>query len=369
MIGTAGHTQPWTPLVEASFVEARLREIAADLRARAEAPGPPGVLAGRAGLPLFFLHYARYTGDPADQAYAESLTSTLFETLPDEAPLALCSGLAGAAWLLRHAAAEQLIDADADALLEDLDTQLAGQVVAEMRAGSWDYLHGACGCAAYLLSAAGRADVRASLVSVIDSLDQQAIRANERVRWRNALMEPFAKDFEGVAHGVAGIAGMLTAYARVGVDAARTTALLRETLASLDRRRPRRTAWCYGDPGIAMVQWEASRVAGEPAWAADALSAATAAARHRSRAEAGIEDGSVCHGSAGLALMFGRFHQFTGHAIFADAARWWLTDALTAGVQPDDPDSVLLGVAGIGLVLMALSSPQAPSWDRLLLIS
>jgi hypothetical protein len=38
-------------------------------------------------------------------------------------------------------------------------------------------------------------------------------------------------------------------------------------------------------------------------------------------------------------------------------------------VQPDDADSVLLGVAGIGLVLMACSSSQAPSWDRLLLMS
>jgi lantibiotic modifying enzyme len=238
-----------------------------------------------------------------------------------------------------------------------------------MRAGNWDYLHGACGCAAYLLSAAGRANVRESLVSVIDGLALQAIRDNGRIRWRNASMEPFAKDFEGVAHGVAGIAGMLTAYVRAGVDADRTAALLRETITSLDERRPRRHAWCYGDPGIAMVQWEASRVVHEPAWAAAALSAATAAARHRSRADAGIEDGSVCHGSAGLALMFGRFHQFTGQAIFADAARWWLTDALTAPVQPDDADSVLLGVAGIGLVLIACSSSQAPSWDRLLLMS
>jgi lantibiotic modifying enzyme len=359
---------PWMPLVAGSVVEARLMEIAARLRRLTNDSGPPGVLAGRAGLPLFFLYFARYTGAPADQAHAESLVSELFETLPDEAPSALCSGLSGAAWLLRHAASERMIDADAGALLEDLDSGLAHAAVAEMQDGQWDYLHGALGCAAYLLSAADRADVRECLVRVIDELEHHAIRADGRLSWRNPVMDAYPKDFDGVSHGAAGIAGVLTAFVRSGVDPARTASLLRETIGSLDPRRPQRLAWCYGDPGIALVLNEAARVAGEPAWAAAALSAATAAAA-RARVEAAIEDGSVCHGSAGLALMFARLRQRTGNDLFAEAATVWLRDALTASVKDDDRDSVLMGDAGIGLVLMALSSSCAPNWDRLLLIS
>jgi lantibiotic modifying enzyme len=366
MISTPG---PWTPLVAPSVVEARLVEIAARLRRQTNDSGPPGVLVGRAGLPLFFLYLARYTGAPGDQAHAESLVSELFETLPDEAPPALCSGLSGAAWLLRHASSERMIDADAGALLEDLDSGLAHAAVAEMQDGQWDYLHGALGCAAYLLSAADRADVRECLVRVIDGLDRHAIRADGRVSWRNPVMDAYPKDFDGVSHGVAGIAGVLTAFVRSGVDPARTASLLRDTIGSLDARRPQRLAWCYGDPGIALVLSEAARVAGEPAWAATALSAATAAAAAGTRAEAAIEDGSVCHGSAGLALMFARLHQRTGDAVFAETATVWLRDAVTAEVTGDERDSVLMGEAGIGLVLMALSSSHGPDWDRLLLIS
>lgn len=355
----------------ASLVEPRLTEIANRLRGRMGHTADPGVLAGRAGFPLFFLHYARYTGAPADQTHAESLVSELFETLPDEATLALCSGLAGAAWLLRYAVEQRMIDADADAVLHDLDTQLAEHAVSDMEDGNWDYLHGALGCAAYLLAAARRDDVRASLSAILDSLDRQAIRDDvSSRRWRNAMLEAFREDsFDGVSHGVPGIAGVLTGFIRNGIEVERATALLREALANIESRRHPRLAWCYGDPGIAMVQLNAFQETGETSWRDLAVRALGTTSHVRGCEAAGIEDATLCHGASGLSLMFARAHQQLGDEVLADAAVAWLHDSLAAPLPDDAPDSVLMGDAGLGLVLMALSSNQPPVWDRLLLIS
>jgi hypothetical protein len=148
-----------------------------------------------------------------------------------------------------------------------------------------------------------------------------------------------------------------------------------------------RSAWCYGDPGVAAALLGAARSVGEPTWEREALEIARAAAA-RPAEEAGIVDAGLCHGSAGLGHLFNRMYQTTGDEALGQAARFWFERTL-AMRQPDlgvggfpassvredgtrywrDDPGVLTGAAGVALALLAATTSIEPAWDRILLLS
>ena len=141
-----------------------------------------------------------------------------------------------------------------------------------------------------------------------------------------------------------------------------------------------RTAWCYGDPGVAAASWSAARRLGTPTRDAEALARACAI---REPALCGVRDAGLCHGALGLAHLNNRFFQASRDPVFRDAARAWFARGLAmrrpgegvAGffaVEGDDArqraaPGFLDGAAGIGLALIAGLQPTEPGWDRLLL--
>ena len=149
---------------------------------------------------------------------------------------------------------------------------------------------------------------------------------------------------------------------------------------------PARQAWCYGDPGAAIALLAAARNVGEPVWEQAALDIALRAAV-RPPQQAGVKDAGLCHGAVGLGHIFNRFYQATGHAQFATAARFWYEQTLAmrqpgqgiAGYLSWGPGTdgalawvedlgILSGAAGIGLALLAATTPLTPAWDRMLLV-
>jgi hypothetical protein len=144
--------------------------------------------------------------------------------------------------------------------------------------------------------------------------------------------------------------------------------------------------WCSGDLGVALALLGAARATRQRDWEKEALVVARAAAA-RDPATCGVFDTGLCHGSAGVAHLLNRLHQATGEALFAEAARAWLRRLLgqrePGGLggffvaQGRDPTrltkqrvpGLLMGAAGIALVLLAAASDIEPEWDRVLLTS
>lgn len=370
----------WAPLVPRRTVAPLLADIAGTLK-RSPPADDPGLLTGQAGTALFFLYYARFTGSPADQAFAETQVGELFATLPDEVPFTFCSGIAGIAWLLRHAAAERLLDVEPDDPLSDIDVLLRERMVVEMRAGRFDFLHGALGCALYVLEAPTGAPARQALIDTLAALEGNTMREGDRAWWRNPLLDEHEETRGaislGLSHGIPSVISLLDRYAAAGIEPARATALrdaatrylLAQALAPDSTSRfpavvpapakDSRLAWCYGDPGVTAALWQA----GERAVATAVIEGAASR-----RDDTGVVDLSLCHGSAGLALIFARMHQATGSPALADAARYWHDDTLARLPMTTDL-TLLTGLAGAGLALMALGGETAPSWDRALLLS
>jgi lantibiotic biosynthesis protein len=105
--------------------------------------------------------------------------------------------------------------------------------------------------------------------------------------------------------------------------------------------------------------------------------------------DARIFDAGLCHGTAGLLHVFNRLYQSTHNATFLAASRAWIertlamrtpnqgvagftalvSEAWNQPKHPRDEVGVLSGAAGIGLALLAATTPVAPAWDRMLLLS
>ena len=146
-------------------------------------------------------------------------------------------------------------------------------------------------------------------------------------------------------------------------------------------------AWCWGDLGIAATLALAGRVVREDTWMNEAVRIALRAAR-MSIPASDVLDMALCHGAAGIALIFNRFFQTTGNEVFQDASQRWYNRLLNsrrpefrggyATLLPSDGPhgkvwavnpGFLSGLAGIGLSLCAACTETAPSWDRLMLLS
>jgi hypothetical protein len=105
----------------------------------------------------------------------------------------------------------------------------------------------------------------------------------------------------------------------------------------------------------------------------------------RPHEHAGVVDGGMCHGAAGLAHIYNRLGRATGHQGALESARHWFRHLFTLA-RPGEgvggflmyrgnetpqwaPDLGLLnGGAGIGLALLGAVSSVEPSWDQSMLL-
>jgi hypothetical protein len=231
----------------------------------------------------------------------------------------------------------------------------------------------------------------------------------------------------GVAHGIAGVIPFLARVHRLGLARPIVRPLLDGAVGWLLAHLvdtasgptvpyfvadgiepgPARSAWCYGDPGVAMALLLAARDVGDLAWATAATDLALRVAA-RPAGQTGVTDAGLCHGSAGLAHLFNRLYQLTAEQALADAARFWVERTLelcsasvpgesapgadgpgtappgTAAPGAAAPGRVPLlavtrpacngpglleGTAGVVLALEAAASAAEPVWDQMLLVS
>ena len=367
---------------------------------------------------LFWAYVAGTFDDPDTTSRFEAAITAFHERL--EMPfssLGLYNGLAGAGWVLAH-----ISDDSANEALEEIDRALIDGLGAPW-AGGHDLIQGLTGLGVYFLERlrTGAATARAGVACVVEQLAATAEARPEGATWLTPpeqlpawqrVWAPAGHYDVGVAHGAPGAIALLAAVAVLeGPELASTAGqaralcegagrwLQKQRLAPDPRgwfpttipRDPRvperaRTAWCYGDPGVAIAMWSAAvRTGTDPAeWRELALEAAA-----RPAAQCGVEDAGLCHGAVGLAHLCNRFFQASGDERFRRASLAWFEQALAmrrpgegiggftvprwidvARGQPPVREAAadfLEGGIGIGLALLAGLAAEEPGWDRLLL--
>jgi lantibiotic modifying enzyme len=398
--------RPWSPILDGELAvagELALDELVAALAVNRSAEAGPTLSQGAGDALLWaYLERARPGRGHGERAQArlERIARQLAEQ--DLRP-SLHAGFVGTAWVFEHLAA---LD-DEDDANEAIDAAL-GELLAQP---SWpdehDLITGLAGLGVYALERCRWPSARGCLERIVAHLEVLATPRDTGLAWLSLpelLPGPTRAEWPrgyfnyGVAHGAPAVIVVLAGAVQAGVAAARARPLLDGALRWLWAGRrddptgsafyrweqdgvgfdPARLAWCHGDAGVAAAVHAAACAIGDGEWAERALAVARRSTA-RTLADSGVVDGCLCHGSAGLALMYARLAHATGEPIFADAARRWYAHLLDqrqpgagiGGFVPGmrDDTSLMLGATGIALALLAGLSAVEPVWDRLLAVS
>jgi hypothetical protein len=365
---------------------------------------------GSAGLAVCSGQLARTRSDPHAANAALTRLEEAVEVLATE-PLmsSFYSGFTGIGWAVDLV--DGLLGTEGEDRNGDIDEAVTRLLQRYPETGPYDLINGLTGLGVYALARWPRPSAVQCLLGVVEQLDRRARHDRDGVSWwtppswfgpRRDWYQPGRVDL-GVAHGIAGVIPFLARVHRLGLAKETVGPLLDGAVCWLlahmvdtasgptvpyfvaDGVEPgsARSAWCYGDPGVAAALLLAARDVGEPPWAAAATGLAVRAAA-RPPDQAGVVDAGLCHGSAGLAHLFNRMYQMTAEPILADAARFWVewtldlcstaapgqNATLTDAVQPAWKGPGLLeGAAGVALAMEAAGTTAEPVWDQMLLVS
>ncbi len=388
----------WTPLVagaEAEEALAAVQAIASDLsRADLEGVQGPALAGGMAGIALFWAYLERALGgtlaEPPAELWLDRAIAGL-ASLPS-AEASLYHGFTGVAWVVEHLDGGQCPSEDDDPN-SDVDQALVALLSRQPWRGDFDLLQGLVGWGVYALERLPRPSATAIFALVLARLAECAGRRAWVVLGRGPRHGAAGPDL-GMAHGIGGVIALLARAVILGaagpdavpilsaaVDGVLGSEVLERESADGD------LAWCAGTCGLSVALLGAGRACSRPAWQQQALHLAQVAAGRYLDVVHGF-DPALCHGTAGLSHLFHRMHLATGDPGQLNAARHWLRRTLAqrrpgSGIggflcrargadgtfgwasQP----GFLGGAAGIGLALLAASSPIRPEWDRLLLLA
>jgi lantibiotic biosynthesis protein len=405
---------PWRPLLRGRLRDEALRtadSLVGGLRLGAQAHGSASLSTGAAGLAVCYAMVARSRDDAGAALLARAHIDQAIEVLATEPlPASLYAGFTGIAWAAELV--DQLLGEQGEDRNEAIDHALATLLERYPPDDApYDLVHGLTGLGVYGLARWPRPAAAGLLAGVVDQLARRARWDEDGAFWwtppslllgpRRELHPRGGVDL-GVAHGISGVIPFLARVQALGVDTVHARPLLEGAVHWLCARvveapwgrtvpafvaeeteaAPARSAWCYGDPGVATALLLAARDAGESGWADLGMALAVGAAA-RPPEQTGVGDAGLCHGAAGLAHLFNRMHQLTGVPELAEAAVFWIgrtMDMCSASFteargSSDDAspawngNGLLEGVAGIALALLAAGTASEPIWDPMFLVS
>ena len=401
------------------LLEKKLKEIHQIIQDKRSEETQIGVLAGLSGISLFEFYYSKYLDidDHADIG-VEMLTECIDKINEGYSYPTFCTGIAGAGWVLDHLEQEEFMDADNDDLLPELDQYIYTFMVTDMKNGNYDFLHGAIGYAFYFLnryrntkSDELKDKYKGIINEFMDLLDDLSEKeGDDMLKWESELsIETKERGYNlSLSHGMSSIVGILTKFhvhddfkeksepmLRGAVNYIMSHKTTKEDPFSIfpswitgkpeDKEGQSRLAWCYGDLGVAMRFWYASKTLNDKELGETALEVLKHSAARTAVEDSMVRDAGVCHGSYGNAQMFFRMYKETGDQVFKDAFEFWIQDGIDRGTFEDGyagykqwkgvdksweaETSLLEGIAGIGLTILDYLADYDTNWDECLMIS
>lgn len=420
-------TQPcWQPLLTGEDAQRALQAAGAIVAAMAPSSpeeDDPSLAAGQAGLAIMDAWAFRAGVDTGAAARAWKRLNEAFDTVAAQ-PLdaSFFGGFTGVAWAgelideVLNGAEGSWAETGADANVEIDETLLRLLARPGVSYAPHDLVLGVTGIGVYALHRHRRPSAVACLREVVDHLRRSVRHDEDGSYWwtpHEGILDPTVRDDHpsgyadlGVAHGMAGAIALLGAVSGVGIERATVRPLVTDAarwvtahavhtaqgptypvwIAPEVRPEPARSAWCYGDPGVAAALLLAADRMAEPALRAEAVALARRAAE-RPESDTGVVDACFCHGTAGLAHLYNRMFQATGEPQLRETALYWLHRTLdfyrsaqrngaewvqgtpSRRTGPWTGLDIVDGAAGVALVLLAAATPIEPTWDRMFLVS
>jgi lantibiotic modifying enzyme len=371
------------------------------------------LMRGSAGIALFYFYYSKYINNQKYYDKGYELIEKIFDSVgTGNNYQTLAGGLAGFGWLFEHLVQNDILEADTNQVIGDLDNFLYPFMLKEIKMGNYDYLHNASGIVLFFLYRKSNPLVKKYIIDYIDLLDEHSEIDRQSLKWKSEI---FAKENERVnvynlslSHGMASLVAILSKIYSNEINKEKTLKLLKGAInyilsnqfdikknlsyfpsyISLDGNKgePSRMAWCYGDLGIGLSLWNASKVLVDFELEKKAIEILLHSTKRRDLKENNVLDAGLCHGTAGIAHIFNRMYINTGVSEFGEASEYWFNQTLKIARFDDglagykvwraekyggctNDYGFLEGIAGIGLALISAVSDIEPKWDECLLLS
>lgn len=388
----------------------------------------PGLMTGLAGQAIFLYQYGRiFASDRHENLGFLALERTLRMVEKGFSWPSFASGLAGIRWTLRYLAAQQFIRPVDAAALDGIGPYLQNFAAERFAAGDYDVLHGGLGMHmtddgrpmtedGRPMTDDGRKKAKAYhtiTFPLFHTLQQLAVTTADGIAWLSKNPKTDIPEINlGLAHGIPSILLLLSqelisdrrepiserseplsersesiTLLEKGVEFLLSTKLDKSSNASLFAHRmidgkpdqPGRLAWCYGDPGVGQALWQIGANCGRTDWQEEATGILRRAAKRTDARANRVYDACLCHGTAGLALLFYKMGMLTGHDELLDAAGHWMRATLDHGLNTGGSAgylylttgnryisnfSLLEGISGTGLAILSLLEPDAMGWER-----
>lgn len=357
-----------------------------------------GLYDGDCGLFVFLSQYINFDESAIEtcQKLAEKIVANIKK---QKTIYSYSSGFSGILYLFEFLNEKEIIEIEIT-YRDEIEEYLISILNTEFRNNHYDFLHGAIGIGFYFLK---RRNVNI-IDSIIEYLDSRAEKVDDIYRWKSILDHD--NNVWGynisLAHGITSIIAFLSKVIKEGLGSPKVIKMLYGAInyvksqqidpniygsyypsQSKKNVRCSRLAWCYGDLGIAITLWNAGQIINDESLKQHAHTVLLHGSTRKTLEETEIMESGICHGSAGVSLIFRRMYLNTGDVEFFEASQHWLKRTLYYANHADGIAgyktrygagwtrdlSLLSGVSGVGLLLLDQQLNSMQEWDELLLLS
>ncbi|GHT84490.1 hypothetical protein FACS18947_2010 [Bacteroidia bacterium] len=367
-----------------------------------------GLYTSSFGYLLFLFYYSRHSKNEEYVSLTEDYAERLLNQFATELKLhTFCGGLAGVLYLLDFLRENRFIDMDVSDVQQTLDNYLIFKMQQDIQQQRYDFMHGALGVGLYFLKKGNHQEQIQELVDFLYNTAEKDI-SSKVFKWKSIInVEENIVGYNiALSHGISSIIIFLSRVIKSGIDNEKINEMLSGAVnyvlsqqinfqqygsyfpsQSLENKNlpisKSRLAWCYGDLGIAIALWQAGKTTNNMEWKEKGLEVLLQSTQRLSVVESLVQDAGICHGSAGIALIYHRMYIETQRDEFRKATDYWLNQTINFSQFSDGlvgyktyrldgwicDYSLLTGIAGIGLVLLSCMTHDNQIWDEMLLLS
>ena len=372
----------------------------------------PGYASGKCGQAILFCHESMRRNDDELLKHVRQLLDEVWEKVAQQTlSIDLFSGLSGIAWSIDHLCTmlgNETLGISCD-FSDELDMLIVHALSSRPNVRSIQHFELVSGLAGIGIAALERTPNKST--AVIYRLVADRLRAISepvgdlaQITWHTPVrlmssdrergLYPNGNYNLGLAHGVPGVIALLGIAAQRQMASPADLDLLVQSVEWLlaqshlpdalsfsycvGDNRDARTAWCYGDMGVAIGLTQAALGLNDTRLRSTAVDLAAKSVT-RAKGSTGVMDAGLCHGSFGVAHVCSRFYDLTNEERFATARENWLAVSFEQfACTPDegvfrsfDPInqrwkvdySLLTGMVGSGLVLSDQARCSRGRWD------
>jgi hypothetical protein len=399
------------------ILENKLKEIDLILKSEYLNENHVGIHSGLSGIALFQAHYSKYLKLSSQENFGANVISHSISKINNGYNYpTFCNGIAGLGWTIDYLNNERLLSIDCDGLLSELDDFLYENMVNQLQIRNYDFLHGAIGIAMYFLNRYRSTKLpilknkyKTILIKFIELLDGISENVTkEKIKWLTTSNHLHKQGCDlSLSHGMSSISGILIKLSKYDdfkfckellkkaiyfindfINKENNSLSLFPNWVGMEDKNDynSRLAWCYGDLGIGLQFWYASKIFKSSQLMGTAMYIFHHSSKRKIFEDTFVMDSSICHGAFGLAQIFGRIYKETENIKFKNCSEYWLEEGLKFGQIDDNAfagfqtwnnsqkkwennSSLLEGISGIGLVILDYLNGNTERWDECLMIS